>query len=72
MADKYSWFERGSKAWKIWAGERVDVISRDRLKPHVGSVAPNAAVPPRRRRPRTASVVYVASASVAAKPGGPV
>ena len=49
--------------------ERVDIISRDRLKPHLGSVAPKAAVPPKRGRPRTASV---ASASVAAKPGGPV
>ena len=76
MADKYSGpnkvLEQGNKAWKIQVGERVDVVSRDRLKPHLGSVAPKAAVPPKCGRPRTASVVSVASASEAAKPGGPV
>ena len=64
--------ERGNKSWKIQMGERVDVVSRDRLKPHLGSVAPKAALPPKRGRPRTASVVSVASASGAAKPGGSV
>ena len=46
MADKYSdpykVLERGNKAWKIQVGERVDVVCRDRLKPHLGSVAPKA------------------------------
>ena len=50
--------ERGNKSWKIQMGERVDVVSRDRLKPHLGSVAPKAALPPKRGRPRTASVVW--------------
>ena len=72
MADKYSGLykvsELGNKSWKIQVGEMVDVVSRDRLKPHHGSVAPKAAVPPRRGRPRTASVISVASASVAAEP----
>ena len=76
MADKYSGpnkvLEQGNKAWKIQVGERVDVVSRDRLKSHLGSVAPKATVPPKCGRPRTASVVSVASASEAAKPGGPV
>ena len=62
----------GNKAWKLQVGERVDVVSRDRLKPHLGSMAPKAAVPPKRGRPRMASVNSMASASGAAKPGGPV
>ena len=76
MADKYSGpyqvLERGNKAWKLQVGERVEVVSRDRLKPHLGSVAPRAAVPPTRGRPRMASVAPVASSSSAEKPGGPV
>ena len=52
MADKYSGpykvMERGNKAWKLKVGERVEVVSRDRLKPHLGSVAPEAAVLPTR------------------------
>ena len=43
MADKYSGpykvLEKGNKAWKLQVGERVEVVSRDRLKPHLGSVA---------------------------------
>ena len=59
-------------AWKLQMGERVEVVSRDRLKPHLGSVAPRAAVPPTCGRPRTASVAQVVSPSSAKKPGGPV
>ena len=76
MGDKYSSpykvLERGIKAWKLQVGDRVEVVGRDCLKPHLGSVAPEAAVLPTRRRPRTSSVVLVASASSAEKPGGPV
>ena len=76
MANKYSGpfqvLERGNKAWKLQVGERVEVVSQDRLKPHLGSVAPKAAVPPTRGRPRTASVAPVASSTSAEKPGGPV
>ena len=76
MADKYSGpyqvLERGNKAWKLQVGERVEVVSQDRLKPHLGSVAPRAAVPPTLGRPRKASVAPVASSSLAEKPGGPV
>ena len=76
MADKYNGpykvLEKGNKAWKLQVGERVEVVSRDRLKPHLGSVAPRAAVPPTRGRPRTASVAPVASSASAKKPGGPV
>ena len=44
MANKYSGpyrvLEWGNKVWKVLVGERVDIISRDRLKPHLGSVPP--------------------------------
>ena len=76
MANKYSSpyqvLERGNKAWKLQVGERVEVVSRDCLKPHLGSVAPRAAVPPTRGRPRTALVAPVASSTSSEKPGGPV
>ena len=76
MADKYSVpyrvLERGNKTWKVQVGERVEVISRDRLKPHLGSVAPKAAILPQRGRPRTAPLVSVALSPSAAKPEGPV
>ena len=76
MADKYSGpyqvLERCNKAWKLQVGETVEVVSRDRLKPHLGCVALEGAVPPRRGRPRTASVALVASSSAAEKPWGPV
>ena len=39
----YQVLERGNKAWKLQVGERVEVVSRDRLKPHLGRVAPEAA-----------------------------
>ena len=64
--------EKGNKAWKLQVGERVEVVSRDRSKPHLGSMAPRGAVPPTRGRPRTASVAPVASSPSAEKPGGPV
>ena len=74
MADKYSGpykvLERGNKAWKLQVGERVDVVSRDCLKPHLGSVAPRAAMPPTCGRPRTAFVALVASPSPAESQGG--
>ena len=45
MADKYSGpyqvLEKGNKAWKLQVGERVEVVSRDCLKPHLGSVLAN-------------------------------
>ena len=76
MADKYRGpykvLVKGNKIWKLQVGERVEVVSRDHLKPHLGSVAPRAAVPPTSGRPRTASVAPVASSTLAEKPGGPV
>ena len=76
MANKYSGpykvLERGNKAWKLQVGERVEVVSRDHLKPNLGSMAPRAAMPPTSGRPRTASVALLASSSSTEKPGGPV
>ena len=55
MVDKYSSpykvLERGNKAWKLQVGERGDVVSRDHLKPHLGSMAPNAASPSLAEKP---------------------
>ena len=58
MADAWSGpfkvLEKASKAWKLQMGPRVEIVSRDRLQPHLGSVEPEAARPPTRGRPRTA------------------
>ena len=62
----------GQQGVELQVGERVDVVSKDCLKPHLGSVAHEAAMPPTHGRPRTASVASVASPSMAEKPGGPV
>ena len=74
MAGKHSGpyrvLECGNKAWTGHVGKSVDILSRDRLKPHLGSEAPKAPVPP--GRPRMASVASVASSPSATKPGGPV
>ena len=76
MVDKYSGpykvLERRNKAWKLQVGDRVEVVRRDRLKPHLGSVARRAAMPPTRGRLRMASGAPIASTSSAEKPGGPV
>ena len=74
MANKYCGhyqvLERGNKAWKLQGGESGEVVSRDRLKPHLGSVAPRAAVPLTCGRLRTASMAPVASSTSEEKPGG--
>jgi len=44
--------ERATKVWKLQMGNKVEVVSRDRLQPHRGSVEPVAAQPPARGRPR--------------------
>ena len=42
MADKYSGpykvLEQANKAWKVQVGEKVEIISRDHLKPHLGRI----------------------------------
>ena len=55
LADKYAGpylvLEKGAKFFKLQLGERAEVVTRDRLKPHVGLVPPMAAQPPPRGRP---------------------
>jgi len=59
LSDRYSGpykvLEKAAKAWKLQVGARVEIVSRDQLKPHQGSVEPQGAEPPKRGRPRTAS-----------------
>jgi hypothetical protein len=43
--------ESGEKTCHVQVGGRVEVITRDRLKPHLAAEAPDAAEPPRRGRP---------------------
>ena len=43
--------EKGTKVFKLQVGNREDVITKDRLKPHVGLVLPALADPPRRGQP---------------------
>ena len=63
MVDKYSGplgvLQLGNKARKVQVWERVEILRRDHLKPHLGSVAPKATVPPKHGRPRNASVASV-------------
>ena len=55
LADNYTGpylvLEKGPKVFKLQVGTREDVVSRDRLKPHVGRAPPAVADQPRRGRP---------------------
>jgi len=50
-AGPYQVMEKAVKYFKVLVGSKVDSISRDRLKPHLGTRPPEAATPPRRGRP---------------------
>ena len=43
--------ERGPKFFRLKIGDREEVVSADRLKPHTGTTATQPAVPPHRGRP---------------------
>ena len=47
-AGPYLVLEKGPKVFKLQVGTREDVVTRDRLKPHVG-LAPSAVADPQRR-----------------------
>ena len=55
LADNYAGpylvLEKGPEVFKLLVGRREEVITRDRLKPHVGLAPPAVAEPPRRGRP---------------------
>ncbi len=50
-AGPYRVLESGEKTFRLQIGDREEVLSRDRLKPHRGEDSPQEAVPPRRGRP---------------------
>ena len=51
LADNYTGpylvLEKGPKVFKLQLGTRQEVVSRDRLKPHLGLAPPAAGDPPR-------------------------
>ena len=47
----YRVLQRGPKTFKLQVGGREEVVTVDRLKPHLGSAPVEAAEPPRRGRP---------------------
>ena len=55
LADNYAGpylvLEKGPKVFKLQLGTRQEVVTRDRLKPHLGPAPPAVADPPRRGRP---------------------
>ena len=50
-AGPYSVLERGEKVFRLRVGDREEVVSVDRLKPHTGAEPVQPAVQPRRGRP---------------------
>ena len=66
----YRVLECGNKAWKVQVGEIVESLSRDCLKPHLGSVDPEAVQKLRCGRLMMSSVVHMASSSLAVMSGG--
>ena len=50
-AGPYRVLEKSKKTFKVQLGQHVEVISRDRLKPHKGKMDPEPAKPPRRGCP---------------------
>ena len=51
--------ERGPKVFRLQMGEREEVVSADRLKPHTGTTPTLPVVPPRRGRVRMSRRVFV-------------
>jgi hypothetical protein len=66
----YEVIERGPKFFKIRLGGRVEPVSVDRLKPHLGAVPAPPAEPPRRGRPPAARDIR-SYAQVVTGGGGP-
>ena len=68
LEDKYSGpykvVDRGPKVFKLQLGEKVEVVTRDRLKPHLGQLDPEPAQAPRRGRPPRTEAASSGSSSV--------
>ena len=50
-AGPYLVLEKGPKVFKLQLGTQQEVVTTDRLKPHLGPAPPAVADPPRRGRP---------------------
>ena len=57
-AGPYRVLESGEKTFRLQIGDREEVLSRDRLKPHRGDDNPQEAVPPRRGHPLDLNSMY--------------
>jgi hypothetical protein len=69
----YKVLERRDKFFKLEVGGQPEVISVDRLKPHLGTAPVSAAAPPQRGRPkRPVAVEALISSSSASTGGAPV
>lgn len=68
----YQVVEARRKTFTVLVGAREEVISRDRLKPHLGEAEPGLAAPPRRGRPPRTEATDDSSTLVLEESGGPV
>ncbi len=66
----YKVLDRREKFFKLEIGGQPEVISVDRLKPHLGTSPVTAASPPQRGRPRGPGAVETFSSSYSASTGG--
>ena len=60
------------KTFTVLVGAREEVISRDRLKPHLGEAEPGLAAPPHRGQPPRTEATDDSSTLVLKESGGPV
>ena len=71
----YVVLEKGPKTFRLAVGDKMEAVSVDRLKPHLGLDSPEPADPPRRGRPQVAtcdeSVAALTWAAVVAGRGRP-
>ncbi len=61
-AGPYSVLERGEKVFRLQVGDREEVVSVDRPKPHTGAEPVQPAAPPRRGRPPGSAASSTAAA----------
>jgi hypothetical protein len=66
----YRVLDRREKFFKLEVGGRPEVVSIDRLKPHLGTAPVTAASPPQRGRPKGPGPVAASSSTLPASTGG--